>query len=77
MRPHVGDRVMYVPECQGDQCAHAAVFDRAAMITKVHSDEVVDLVVFHPHAVAFLDEVPMAPETGTLRHWYWREDGIR
>lgn len=65
----VGDIVFYVPDCEGDRCAHDPVFDRAALVTKVLDDDRVCLTVFHPGAFACLTDVPRGGP-GQLGTWY-------
>lgn len=67
----VGDTVLYVPECEGDRCAHEPIFDRAAIVTKVVGGGVVWLAVLHPRAVAHVPDVPRG-QPGQLRSWYPR-----
>jgi len=71
--PRVGDGVMYVPECEGDRCAHDQIFDRAAIITQVHGDGSVSLAVFHPGSFSSPCHVRYGGP-GQLRTWYRRDE---
>ena len=71
--PRVGDIVLYVPDCEGDRCEHPPIFDRAAIITKVHPDGTVSLAVFHPGSFADVHNVRHGG-ADQLRTWYHRDE---
>lgn len=77
--PHqtaIGDRVMFVPECEGD-CGHEPIHDRAAIVTRIDifatdGRHDLSLIVQHPDAIAFRHNVARG-EPGVLGTWYPRE----
>lgn len=71
--PRVGDDVLYVPDCNGDRCAHPPIFNRAAKVNQVNGDGTVGVTVFHPESVAMVPDV-VHGGPGQLRSWYRRDE---